>query len=66
MENRKIETKKEERGKIVQMQESEGKEKKELNSRIKKLKKGIERNDLEELIIHRSKTPDEINTQIDS
>ena len=37
----------------------------ELNARIKNRKKEIEKNDLEELIIDRSETPEGVNTQID-
>ena len=36
----------------------------ELNFRIKKLKKAIEKSDLKGLIIDRSRTQEEINTQI--
>ena len=36
-----------------------------MNTRVKKLMKEIEKNDLEELIIDRSKSADEVNNQID-
>ena len=39
--------------------------KKELNSRIKKLKREIEKSDFKGPIIDRSRTPDGVNTQID-
>ena len=52
-------------GGVIQLQEEEENEKKESKLRIKKLKRQIEKNDLEELIIDRSKTPDGVNTQID-
>ena len=64
LENRKIVANLGGRG-IVQLQEDKEKEKKELNSRIKKLKKEIEKIDFKGPIIDRSRTTEEINTKID-
>ena len=52
-------------GGVTQLQEEGVKEKDELNCRIKKLKNGVEKSDFKGLIIDRSRTPEEINTQID-
>ena len=50
---------------LSKMQEIKEKEKKYLNTRVRELKKEIEKNDLEELIIGRSKSTDEVKGQID-
>ena len=54
-----------EKEEIGKMQEIKEGEKKDLNTRVKKLKKEIEKNDLEKLIVDRSKSTDGVNNQID-
>ena len=63
--NRKIAADLVEKEKIVQLQQEKGGGKKDLNFRIKEMKKEIGKGDFKGLITDRSKTQEEVNTQID-
>ena len=65
MNNRKEVANKEEVEEISITQEEKEKKKKELKNKIRKLKKEIEKNDLEELIIDRTKGDGGISNKID-